>query len=316
MRILVTGCLGFIGSHFCRYMLNDPYNEIVGLARNSNQRNLMRIGDFKADPRFNLHFIDLDRDPLADAFQDVEVVVNFAAKTFVDYSIQDPLPFINSNLIGAFRMLEEARKSRSVRLFCQVSTDEVYGAILDGSYSEDSKLNPTNPYAATKAGSDMLTVSYFNTYKLPIIITRTENNYGPWQSREKVFPTFIRRALNNKPLPVYGDGKHSRMWLHVMDHCYAINHLIGKGKAGEIYHVAGDEELQNLELAKTILRLMKKPEDMIEFVPDHNIRPGHDRRYALDSSKIRATGWRPAYSIETGFASTVAWYCDHKWWFT
>jgi dTDP-glucose 4,6-dehydratase len=195
-----------------------------------------------------------------------------------------------------------------------VSTDEVYGTIAEGTYSEDSKLNPTNPYSATKAAGDMLTISYHNTYDLDTIITRTENNYGPFQSPEKVIPTFIRKALAGDPLPIYGDGKHRRMWLHVSDHCGALLHLVSKGQSGEIYHVASLRELENLELARMVLRLLDKPQDMIEFIPDQKIRPGHDRRYAIDGQKLRATGWVPRFTLETGLGDVVRWYVDNRWW--
>lgn len=316
LRYLVTGCLGFIGSTFVKYLLRNSSDvEIIGVNRFSNQRNLARLKDIIGDERFSLYYADLAKSDLSDAFADVDYVVNFAAKTFVDYSIRDPMPFIESNVVGTFRMLEMARKSSSIKKFIQISTDEVYGAILDGKYTEESRLNPTNPYAAAKAGGDALALAYFNTYKLPIIITRTENNYGPYQSREKVFPTFIRKGLNNEPLPVYGDGKHRRMWLYVEDHCSAILKLIEKGENGQIYHVAGEQEMENIELAKRILNLLGKPESQIAFVPDHDKRPGHDRRYALDCTKLRSLGWVPAWNIDEGFKHTVGWYYNNQGWF-
>ena len=315
-KILVTGVLGFIGSHFVRYVLQN-YDDvsIVGINRFSNQKNLKRLENAWTDKRFSMYYADFARDPITDAFQDVDYVVHFGGKTFVDYSITDPAPFIESNVVGTFRMLEEARRSRTLKKYVQISTDEVYGAILSGKYTEDSRPNPTNPYAASKMGADALTLAYHHTYGLNTIITRTENNYGEYQGREKVFPTFIRKALNNEPLPVYGDGKHRRMWLYVEDHCSAIMHLIEHGKSGEVYHVAGEQELENIELAKTILMFVGKPENMFALVPDFNIRPGHDRRYALDCEKIKATGWEAKWSLEKGFKKTVEWYVENKWWF-
>ena len=244
--------------------------------------------------------------------------VNFAAKTFVDHSIKDPRPFIYSNLVGTYNLLEQARFYKT-KLYFQVSTDEVYGAILDGSYKEDSRLNPTNPYAATKAAADVLTLSYWNTYGLPAIITRTENNYGPMQHPQKAMPVFVKAALEGRKLPVYGDGKHRRMWLHVRDHCEAITHLIekffdNKIGAGEIYHVAGEQELENIELARKILRILGKPEDQIQLIDDRNIRPGHDRRYALDTTKLKSTGWKPKISLDEGLKEVVNWYKDNDWW--
>ena len=316
MRIMVTGISGFIGSQFCRHVLNKYEDvQIVGVNRSTNQKNLRRLDGVLNDPRLSIHHLDIAHDQLADAMQDVEVVVNFAAKTFVDYSIRNPAPFVDSNLVGTFMLLEEVRRSGTVKKYVQVSTDEVYGAILNGAYKEDSPLNPTNPYSATKAGADMLVKSYHNTYGLPTIITRTENNYGPYQGREKVVPTFVRTALKDKPLPVFGDGHHRRMWLHVEDHCIAIDHLLNKGVNGEIYHIAGENEMENIELARLILHLMNKPEDNIEFISDHNVRPGHDRRYALNVEKLRATGWRPKWGVADGFKNVVDWYLKNQWWF-
>lgn len=316
-KFLVTGVKGFIGSYFARYVIkNYPDVSIVGIARDSNQKHLARIQEILDNPRFHLYLADFAKDDLSEVMEDVEYVFHFGAKTFVDHSIRDPAPFIESNVVGTYRILEAERvNAKKLKMHFQISTDEVYGAILSGAYKEDAPLNPTNPYSATKAAADMLCLSYYNTYKLPIIITRTENNYGPFQHPQKVMPVFTRKALANEPLPVYGDGKHSRMWLHVEDHVRGVLHLMEHGEAGEIYHIAGEQELQNLELAKRILRILGKPEDMIEFVPDFNIRPGHDRRYALDTTKIRATGWEPTISLDEGIKQTVEWYRDNSWWF-
>jgi len=313
-RILVSGCLGFIGSYFVKQMLTTRSDvSIVGINRLSNTRNRERLAGYKDHPNLTLHYLDFAKDDLADAFKDVDYVIHFGAKTFVDYSIRDPEPFVQSNIIGTYKMLEEARKN-DIDCFVQVSTDEVYGSILEGAYKEDARPNPTNPYAATKMAADALVLAYQNCYGLKTIITRTENNYGPWQSREKVFPVFVRKALNDELLPVYGDGQHKRMWLHVEDHCKAIWHLLLKSETG-IFHVAGEQELTNLELAKRILKLLNKPDSLIEFIPDHDIRPGHDRRYALDCSKLRATGWKPLWSIDKGFEHAVDWYKQNQWWF-
>jgi dTDP-glucose 4,6-dehydratase len=317
MKILVTGCLGFIGSYFVKYVLkNFTDSEVVGLNRISNQKNVLRLENAMGDKRFSMYFADFARDNITDAFKNVDTVVHFGAKTFVDYSIRDPSPFIQSNIVGTYKILEEVRKSRSVERYFQVSTDEVYGSILEGKYKEDARPNPTNPYAATKMGADMLVLSYHNSYGINTIITRTENNYGEYQGTEKVFPVFIRKALRDEPLPVYGDGKHRRMWLYVEDHCSAIMHLLEHGKSGEIYHVAGEEELTNIELATKILVLTNKARTgSIELVPDRDIRPGHDRRYALDCEKIKATGWEAKWKIDEGFKKTVDWYIKNQWWF-
>ena len=312
MRILVTGCYGFIGSHFARLLLEETQHSVVGFARKSDNRNELRIKDFKDNPRFKLINGDLT-DDISGLVENVDVVVNFAAKTFVDHSIKDPKAFIYNNLIGTYNLLEQCRLYKPLR-YIQVSTDEVYGSILDGAYKEDSKLNPTNPYSATKAGADMLVVSYHNTYGLNTIITRTENNYGGWQHPQKAIPVFVRKCLTGDPIPVYGDGQHKRMWLHVEDHCRAIMLLLTAGYPGEIYHVAGEVELANVDLAKMIIKLTKSTSG-IKFIDDHDIRPGHDRRYALDSSKIRALGWKPTYTLEGGMQKAIKWYIDNEWWF-
>lgn len=312
---LVTGVLGFIGSYFAKYAIaNCPDVSIVGVARNTNQKHLARVKDILNDPRFRLYYADFAKDDLSEIFEGIEYVFHFGAKTFVDHSIRSPAPFIQSNVVGTYKMLEEGRKSKRLKMHFQISTDEVYGSILSGAYKEDAPLNPTNPYAATKAAADMLAISYYNTYGLSIIITRTENNYGPFQHPQKAMPVFVKKALADEPLPIYGDGKHCRMWLHVEDHCRALLHLIYHGKPGEIYHVAGEQELQNLELAAKILMLLDKPDDLIQFVPDYDIRPGHDRRYALNVEKLRTTGWRPKYTLDEGLEEVVNWYKSNQWW--
>ena len=311
-KVLVTGALGFIGSHFCKYLIEKTDYQVVGLSRLTDSRSSQRLTGCWAQDRFNLIYKDLTQD-ISGICEDVDWVVNFAAKTFVDHSIADPNPFVRSNIVGTYNLLEEIRRSKNVWKYIQISTDEVYGSILEGSYKEDSMLNPTNPYSATKAAADMLCICYWNTYKLPIIITRTENNFGEYQHPQKVFPKFVKYTLEGKRLPVYGDGKHTRMWLYVKDHCSAILKLLQEGSLGEIYHVAGEHELQNVELARTILRTLGKPEDQIEFIPDWNVRPGHDRRYALDSSKLRALGWIST-PFKEAMIKTVKWYADNLWW--
>ena len=322
MKILVTGCLGFIGSHFVKYTIeHHPEHFIRGFSRHSSQKNLARISSFSPNHnQFEIIYGSLT-DDISGLLEGVDVVVNFAAKTFVDHSIKDPAPFVQSNILGTYNLLEQARKYRP-KLFVQVSTDEVYGSILDGAYKEDARLNPTNPYSSTKAAADMLVVSYGNTYKMPYIITRTENNYGPFQHVQKVFPAFVKKALAGQPLPVYGDGKHRRMWLRVEDHCSAIWHLINWQATNPVYpeswnqifHIAGEQELENLELAKIILNELGKPEDRIEFIDDFNIRPGHDRRYALDVSKLKSIGWEPKWTLQEGIRDAVNWYRSNQWW--
>lgn len=314
-KFLVTGALGFIGSYFVKYVLNNIDDAlVVGVNRNSDQKNLKRLENISENPRFKMIYCDIAKDDVTELFEDIDYVVNFAAKTFVDHSIRTPEPFIQSNIIGTFRLLEEARKYKNLQRFLQISTDEIYGSILHGSFKENAPLNPTNPYSAAKASADMLAVSYYNTYNLPIIITRTVNNYGPFQHIQKAIPTFINKSLNNQPIPIYGDGKHKRMWIHVEDHCRAILHLLEHGKDGNIYHISSEEELENLELAKWILRYMGKDENNIEFINDFDARPGHDRRYALDIEKIKNLGWKSKYSFDEGFKKTVDWYLQNLWW--
>jgi dTDP-glucose 4,6-dehydratase len=317
MRVLVTGVYGFIGSQFAKLAIDKGW-EVVGFARNTDQKNILRIKDIEDNENFKLVLGDLTGD-ISGLVENIDAVVNFAAKTFVDHSIRDPKPFVYSNLVGTYNLLEQSRLYKAP-LYFQISTDEVYGAILKGSYKEDARLNPTNPYSATKAAADVLAISYYNTYGLPVLITRTENNYGPMQHPQKVLPVFVKKALADEELPVYGDGKHRRMWLHVEDHCEAVAFLIerffeGKVKAGEIFHVAGEQELENLELAKIVLKTLGKPVDRIKFIDDMNIRPGHDRRYALDTTKLRNVGWEPKISLDEGLKTTVNWYKDNKWWF-
>lgn len=311
MNILITGVLGFIGSHYARVALAQGHR-VVGLNRPTNSSKLKRIEDFKDNKNFDLILRDLEGD-LSELLDGIDVVVHMAAKTYVDHSIRNPGPFIESNIIGTYNLLEAARKCPP-KLFIQFSTDEVYGSILEGAYKEDAPLNPTNPYSSSKAAGDMLALSYFNTYKLPVIITRTENNYGPFQHPQKAMPKFVQYAQAGKKLPVYGDGKHVRQWLYVEDTCSALDTLIMKGKAGEIYHIAGNQELQNIDLAKKVLQFFGKPESQIEFIADQNIRPGHDRRYALDCTKLRSLGWEPKFTLDEGLKKTFGWYRDHKEW--
>ena len=314
MKILCTGVLGFIGSQFVKMLLDEyPDIEVRGFVRNSDQRKLKRLEGYLNNPRLRLIFGDLTVvNSMSGLCEHIDVVVNFAAKTFVDHSIKDPIAFIQSNIVGTYNLLEEARKN-NVSLYVQISTDEVYGAILEGSYKENSPLNPTNPYSASKAAGDLLVMSYGSTYQLPWIITRTENNYGKFQHPQKAIPVFIKNALKDIPIPVYGDGKHRRMWIRVEDHCSAIIHLILNDKRG-IYHVAGEQELENIELAHRILDVMGKSHNLIELVPDFNIRPGHDRRYALNVEKLKATGWKPEWNLDEGLEEVIQWYIDNPEW--
>lgn len=315
MRILVTGCYGFIGSYFIKWLLgaNDDVN-IVGFGRNSSQADAGRLASVIKHSCLKLIHGDLcDTRAMSGLCEGIDVVVNFAAKTFVDHSLKDHQPFIESNIIGADNLMQDATRYR-VKRFVQVSTDEVYGQILTGAYKEDALLQPRNPYAWSKACADLNAIQRHRTYGFPVIVTRTENNFGPWQHRQKVLPTFVRHALSGEPLPVYGDGLHVRCWLHVEWHCQAIWHLVDKGVPGEVYHIAGEEEMTNLALARLVLHSLDRPITQIRHIDDHNIRPGHDRRYALDCSKLRATGLMIHQNLRTLLADTVRWYKDHPEW--
>lgn len=319
MRVLVTGINGFIGSYFAKYMLTmDPNIQIIGFGRSSAQKDAKRLG--KPNPRLKIFYGDLtNKNVVSGLCEHIDVVVNFAAKTFVDHSLKDHEPFIQSNIIGADNLMTDATRY-DVQRFVQVSTDEVYGQILEGSYKEDALLQPRNPYAWTKACADLNAIQRHRTYGFPCIITRTENNFGPWQHRQKVLPTFVRTALAGEPLPVYGDGLHVRCWLHVEEHCRAIWHLVMRSfkepvtMLGEVYHIAGEEELTNLALARIVLGVLNKPIDRIKHIPDHNVRPGHDRRYALDCSKLRNTGFYIRQNLTERLAETINWYAENESW--
>lgn len=333
MRVLCTGNLGFIGSHFIGWLLaDDPDVQVIGFARHSDQRNVARTnlvhaycggqGDrsSKSLARFRQVHGDLtDTAALSGLCEGVDAVVHFAAKTFVDHALRDPAPFVASNILGTHALLNEAER-QGVRTFVQVSTDEVYGQILKGRYREDAPLNPRNPYAWTKAAADLDVIWRTATRGFHGIITRTENNYGPYQHRQKAIPTFVRKAMAGEKIPVYGDGGHVRCWLHVEDHCRAIWHLVRHNAPSGIYHVAGEQEMTNLELARFVLTATKKKppsedgSNLIEFLPDENARPGHDRRYALDVEKLKATGWAPKWNLLAGMKATIEWYRDNPWW--
>lgn len=312
-RVVVTGALGFIGSHFVKHLLQvAPEIRVIGLARNTDQRNLRRIDGVVDNPRFKLVYRDLNDPNITEDIENVDVVVNFAAKTFVDYSVRDPKPFMESNILGTFNLLEAARKNQ-IGTFVQIGTDEVYGPITVGEYKEDAQLAPTNPYSATKAAADMLALSYAETYCMPILVTRTENNYGPYQHRQKVMPAWVALAMQDKPIKIYGQGKQKRMWLRVEDHVDAIWFLIENGARG-IYHIAGGQELENNELAQIVLDALGKPATLLEHIDDSKIRPSHDTRYALNTDKLKQLGWKPKWDMRDGIADSIRWYRDNPWW--
>jgi len=315
MKLLITGGAGFIGSNFIHHILSEhPDWEITNLDKLTYAGNLENLRDVENNPGY--HFIKgdiIDRQLINNLFQDnIDVIVNFAAESHVDRSILDASPFIETNVKGTQVLLEGAHQYK-VGKFIQVSTDEVYGSIEIGKFTEQSPLSPNSPYAASKTAADLLCHAYWKTYQLPVIITRCSNNLGPFQFPEKLIPLAITNALENKPIPIYGDGLNIRDWIYVADHCRALDLAIQKGESGEIYNIAADQEKTNLELIHQLLNIMGKPQSLITFVAD---RPGHDRRYALDASKItKELGWKPLYSFEQALTTTINWYLNHEsWW--
>jgi dTDP-glucose 4,6-dehydratase len=315
MNILVTGGAGFIGSGFVRMLAAETNWRVVNLDKLTYAGNLENLAGIAEGSRYRFVQGDICDEPLVLdllAEEKPDIIVHFAAESHVDRSILSPEPVIRTNLNGTFVLLEAARRSHTPR-FVHVSTDEVYGSLeAPREATEEFPLNPSSPYSAAKAGSDLLARSYFVTFRLPVLITRASNNYGPYQFPEKLIPLMIANAMEDKPLPVYGDGLQVRDWLHVEDHCRGILAVLERGREGEIYNIGGSRSLPNLEVVRRALQLTGKPETLIQYVTD---RPGHDRRYALSSEKImRETGWRPRIDFETGLAQTIAWYSANSAW--
>lgn len=313
MKLLVTGGLGFIGSNFIRYIMSaNPGYSIINVDKmgiGSNQENLRDLED-----RQSYQFVkgDITEYPLKEILEKVDAIINFAAETHVDRSISDPLPFIQSNIIGTFNLLEAERKlNRSVR-HVQISTDETYGDILEGAFNEEDRIKPSNPYSASKAAADMLCQSYHRTYGLDVVITRSTNNFGPYQFPEKLIPKTIIRAKKGLSIPIYGTGENKRDWMYVVDNCEAVDLVLKKGKSGEIYNIAPGNESSNIEIVEKILKMVDRSKDLIRHVED---RPGHDIRYGVDSSKIREDlGWKPKNDMESSLKKTVKWYLENEWW--
>ena len=318
MKVLVTGAAGFIGSNLVHLLLKErPDWNVVALDSLTYAGNMENLAACKDNPKFSFLKIDItDTDTVAKAFSDekFDLVFHLAAESHVDRSNFGALPFVKTNVIGTVNLLS-ATMANNVERFVHISTDEVYGSLESGSFSETTPLNPTNPYAASKASSDLMVLSHFKTHKLNAVITRCTNNYGPYQFPEKFIPLFITNALEDKDLPLYGDGMNVRSWIHVLDHCRALLTVAEKGRAGEVYNVGGfaDGELPNKEVALRILKQLGKPESLIKKVAD---RPAHDRRYSVDSTKLRTElGWEPIVPMEKGLAETVNWYVENKtWW--
>lgn len=315
MKILVTGGAGFIGSAFVRMLVNQTKHHVVNLDKLTYAGNLENLTSIENNERYRFVEGDICDQPCVDALVSAaqpDAIVHFAAESHVDRSILSPEPVIRTNVFGTFTLLEAARKLRTGR-FVHVSTDEVYGSLEPPhEATEDYPLNASSPYSASKAASDLLARSYFVTFKMPVVITRASNNYGPYQFPEKLIPLMIANALDNRRLPVYGDGMQIRDWLYVEDHCRAILAVLNKGREGEIYNIGGSRSLPNIEVVRKVLALTGRPDSLIDYVTD---RPGHDRRYALSSEKLmNETGWRAEMDFETGLARTIEWYKANASW--
>jgi dTDP-glucose 4,6-dehydratase len=313
VEVLVTGGAGFIGSNFVRYALGAHADwRVTTLDKLTYAGRRENLHDVMDNPRHVFVHGDIaDAVVSAPLVEQSEIVVHFAAETHVDRSIMGAGDFIRTDVEGTFVLLEAARRAKNLRRFVQISTDEVYGSVPTGASVETDELKPRNPYAASKAGADRLAYSYWATYHLPVIVTRASNNYGPYQFPEKVIPLFVTNAIDDIPVPLYGDGRNVRDWLHVEDHCHAIDLLIDKAVNGEVYNIGGGNEVMNVDLTHRILAAVGKPTSLIRPVAD---RPGHDRRYCLDTTKLRGLGWMPRMAFEDGLRRTVQWYRDQPWW--
>jgi len=314
MRILVTGGAGFIGSNFIRYVLGSGKNHsIVNYDKLTYAGNLANLESIAGNPNYLFVRGDIcDAAAVEAAMDGCDAVIHFAAESHVDRSIYEPAPVIQTNVTGTFTLLEVARRL-AISRFVHISTDEVYGDIAPGAHaSEDSSVKPSSPYSASKAASDLLVLSYVRTYKFPALITRSSNNYGPYQFPEKFLPLMITNTLSDKRLPIYGDGKQQRDWLHVEDNCRGIVAVLERGKIGEVYNIGGSHVEENLAMAHRLLHLTGKPQSLLSYVAD---RPGHDRRYALNSTKIETElGWKPEIPLEDGIRQTIEWYKENTKW--
>ena len=314
MKILVTGGSGFIGSNFIKYMLNEhPDDAIINLDKLTYAGNPDNLKDVENNPNYSFVRGDICDQNLVDRLmqeQQIDHIAHFAAETHVDRSITDGSAFVRTNLLGTHTLLDSALR-HGIDRFIHISTDEVYGSVIEGSFKETDVLNPSSLYSSSKAGSDLLAQSYYITHNLPVIITRCTNNFGPYQYPEKLIPLFITNLLDDKKVPVYGTGQNVRDWIYVLDHCRAIDFILRHGEAGEIYNIGGGAERTNLEITEKILEILGKDGSMIEYVKD---RPGHDFRYSLDCSKLKDLGWVPEYNFEDALEKTIRWYIGNEWW--
>jgi len=313
MKLLVTGGCGFIGSNFVRYILKKhPSYKVINLDKLTYCGCKESLKDIEKDKRYKFVKGDIcDKKLVGKIIKGCDAILNFAAESHVDRSIKDASSFVSTNVHGTQVLLDAAKKQR-IKRFVQISTDEVYGSVQKGSFKETTLLHPNSPYAASKAAGDHLALAYHTTFKLPVIVTRSSNNFGPYQFPEKVIPLFITNLLENKKVPLYGDGLNVRDWLYVLDNCRAIDMILHKGKPGQIYNIGGEYEIPNIKLTRIILKLLNKTYRMIEYVPD---RLGHDRRYSLDSKKMKKLGWKPAKDFNAAIRETIKWYENNRsWW--
>src|SRR3954468_8921403 len=313
VNVVVTGGAGFIGSNFVRFALGvHPDWNVTTLDKLTYAGRMENLKDVINHPRHTFVHGDVADPGVVDPLvSGAEIVVHFAAETDVDRSLMSAGEFIATDVYGTFVLLEAARQAPALRRFVQISTDEVYGSVPQGASRETDELKPRNPYSASKTGADRLAYSYWATYEVPVVVTRASNNYGPFHYPEKLIPLFITNAIDNIPVPLYGDGQQERDWLHVSDHCRAVDLLIDTGSPGEVYNVGGGNHVKNIDLTKQILQLAGRSESLIQPVTD---RQGHDRRYALDTSKLQHLGWRPQVLFDSGLRDTVAWYQENEWW--
>ncbi|NLN75955.1 MAG: dTDP-glucose 4,6-dehydratase [Armatimonadetes bacterium] len=312
-KLLVTGGAGFIGSNFVRHILNTRDDcAVVVLDALTYAGHLENLEDVKDDPRFSFIKGDIrNSDDVSTPVANADIVINFAAESHVDRSIYDPEAFITTDVMGVYALMEAAR-SHGIEKFIQISTDEVYGDVEEGFSTEVDPVSPNSPYSATKAGGELLARAYWRTYGVPVVVTRGSNTYGPYQQPEKLVPLFVSNAIDDKSLPVYGDGMQIRDWLHVIDHCTGVELAMDKGEPGEIYNVGGDNQRPNIEIIKIILEVTGKDDSLIKHVED---RPGHDRRYALDSTKLLELGWERKHDFDIGMRDTIRWYMENQdWW--